>query len=274
MSPGREGGGREGGAEPGGPARPRMPFEIDLDILPQPDDTTCGPTCLHAIYKHLGDEQPLEKLIRKVQRLEGGGTLAVLMGVHALRRGYEVVLYSYNLHVFDPTWFPLASSDLAAKLRAQLAIKTKPRLRTAIKAYLEFIERGGEVRFADLTVGLVRSYLKRGIPVVAGISATWLYRSARELGEPLVPDDLRGFPQGHFVLLCGYDPDERNFLVADPLQPNPIAPAGRYVVDADRLVCSMLLGVITYDANILIVRPERRPPEEVRRDPARRRRTR
>lgn len=258
----------------GSASRPRMPFQIDLEIQAQPDDSTCGPTCLHAVYKHLGDEQPLEKVIRKVQRLEGGGTLAVLMGLHALERGYEVVLYSYNLHVFDPTWFALAGSEIAAKLRAQLELKTKPRQRTAAKAYLRFIEQGGEVRFADLTVGLVRNYLKRGIPVLAGISATWLYRSARELGEPLVPDDLAGFPQGHFVILCGYDPEERQFLVADPLQPNPITHASRYAVDVDRVVCSMLLGAITYDANMLVLRPKRRTLEEERRDPARRRRSR
>ena len=258
----------------GGVLRPRMTFEIDLDILAQPDDTTCGPTCLHAVYQHLDDVQPLGEVIRRVQRIEGGGTLAVLLGIDALERGYEAVLYSYNLHVFDPAWFELPGAAIAEKLRAQLDLKTKPRQRAAAKAYLKFIEKGGEVRFADLTAGLVRGYLNRGIPVLAGISATWLYRSARELGEPLVHDDLRGFPQGHFVILCGYDPDERQFLLADPLQPNPIATARRYVVDVDRVVCAMLLGVITYDANMLIVRPKKRTLEEERRDPARRRRPR
>ena len=258
--------------DPGG-ARPRMAFEVDLDILPQPDDATCGPTCLHAVYRALGHEQPLEEIIREVQRVESGGTLAVLLGQHALERGYEARLYSFNLDVFDPTWFDLPQEEIAAKLREQLHLKTKPRLRTAARAYLRFIERGGEVRFDDLTVGLLRKYLKKGVPVLAGLSATWLYRSARELGDPLVHDDLRGFPQGHFVVLCGYDPEEREVLVADPLQPNPIAPAPRYTVDVDRLVCAMLLGVLTYDANMLIVRPRRRRLEEEKGDPARRRRS-
>src|SRR5262249_1472255 len=44
--------------------RPDLASELErlqLDILPQPDDFTCGPTCLHAIYRYLGDEVPLDK---------------------------------------------------------------------------------------------------------------------------------------------------------------------------------------------------------------------
>ena len=46
--------------------------------------------------------------------------------------------------------------------------------------------------------------------------------------------------------------------VADPFQPNPVAPSASYDVGIDRVVCSILLGVITYDANMLVIRPRRR----------------
>ena len=32
--------------------------ELDLDILAQPDDETCGPTCLHAVYRYFGEVPP------------------------------------------------------------------------------------------------------------------------------------------------------------------------------------------------------------------------
>ena len=38
---------------------PRSP----LEILAQPDDATCGPTCLHAVYRHFGDALPLDSVI-------------------------------------------------------------------------------------------------------------------------------------------------------------------------------------------------------------------
>ena len=28
----------------------------DLEIQAQPDDLTCGPTCLHAVYRYFGDD--------------------------------------------------------------------------------------------------------------------------------------------------------------------------------------------------------------------------
>lgn len=37
--------------------------------------------------------------------LEDGGTLAVLLGTQAIRRGYHAKIFTYNLRVFDPSWF-------------------------------------------------------------------------------------------------------------------------------------------------------------------------
>ena len=32
-----------------------METKLFLDIRPQPDQTTCGPTCLHAVYRYFND---------------------------------------------------------------------------------------------------------------------------------------------------------------------------------------------------------------------------
>src|SRR3990170_1990178 len=101
-----------------------------IEILPQPDDTTCGPTCLHAVYRYYGDDIALEDVIADVEPLESGGTLAVLLGCSALRRGYGAMIHTCNLEVFDPTWFR-RGVDLAERLRAQAAVKPKRRLQAA-----------------------------------------------------------------------------------------------------------------------------------------------
>ena len=111
------------------------------------------------------------------------------------------------------------------------------------------------MRMADLTPGLLRRPLKRRIPVLTGLSATFLYREKRELDDG-TEDDVRGEPVGHFVVLTGYDTVRRRVHVADP-QPNPTAPTGTYPVDIDRVVASILLGVLTYDANLLVLEPKR-----------------
>lgn len=237
-------------------------MRLQFDILPQPDEITCGPTCLHALYRYFGDDLPLERVVAEVPMLEGGGTLAVLLACHALRRGYRALIYTYKLQLFDPTWLGPGGSDLQEKLRRQMEFKNDPKLQAASRAYLEFLELGGELRFEDLTTALIRKYLNRSVPIVTGLSATYLYRSPREFGPKADYDDIRGEPSGHFVVLFGYDREARTVLVADPLLPNPVAPAQIYEISIDRVLCAILLGVLTYDANLLIIQPrqERKGP--------------
>ena len=229
----------------------------DFQIQAQPDDLTCGPACLHGVYRYFGDEVPLTRLVEEIQMLEEGGTLEVLLGVHALRRGYRVTLYTYNLRVFDPTWFR-DSGMLDAKLRAQIAVHPKPKVALASRAYVEFLGLGGEIRFQDLTAALVREPLKRGVPILTGLSATFLHRSVREVPGTNTEDDLIGAPVGHFVVLCGYDPESREVRVADPMEPVPNTRSHIYDLPIERVMGAILLGVLTYDANLLLIEPGRR----------------
>lgn len=239
-----------------------MGLRLPLEIQSQPDEITCGPTCLHAIYRYFGDDFPLKRLITEVQSLEGGGTLAVFLACHALRQDYAATIYSYNLEVFDPTWFITPGVDMSERLRRQMQEKADPRLRVATRGYLEFLERGGSLRFVDLTRNLIRGYLKRGIPILTGLSATYLYRTAREFGPNDEYDDIRGHPSGHFVVLSGYDRERRNVVVNDPLRPSPVAEGHRYEVNIDRVLGAIMLGVLTHDANLLIIRPKKRFPTD------------
>jgi hypothetical protein len=204
-------------------------------------------------------------LAAETPRLDEGGTLAVLLGCHALRRGYRASIHTYNLHLFDPTWFRPGGPPLAECIEAQRHVKDDSKLQAASRGYLDFLRLGGSVRMQDMTGNLLRRYLKKSVPVLTGLSATYLYNEPREAGVPSAPDDVRGVPQGHFVVLCGYDPHERTVLVADPLQPNPLSRnEQKYVVDLDRLICAIMLGIVTYDANLLIIQP-REPRDAARR---------
>jgi hypothetical protein len=244
------------------------PSKLVVDMLPQPDDCTCGPTCLHALYRFFSDELPLEQVIDEVDMLEGGGTLDVLLANHALRRGYTARIYTYNLHLFDPTWFVPDGPPLADRLRRQMEAKPAPKLRVATEAYLEFLERGGRVLFEDLTAGLIQRHLARNTPIITGLSATYLHRTPREYGDCFDPDDVRGVPAGHFVILYGYDPESREVLVADPLLRNQILGSHKYIVSIERVICAILLGIVTYDANLLIIEP---PPGPAASSPAQKR---
>lgn len=233
----------------------------EFSILPQPTDTTCGPTCLQAVYRHFGMEVGLGEVIARVKQLDDGGTLAAWLACDALRRGYRATIYTYNLQLFDPTWFT-CDHDLVSRLRAQSDAKPDAKLREATDAYLRFLELGGIVRFDDLKPELLRRYLRRNIPILTGLSATYLHHSMREHGPQGDEDDVRGLPIGHFVVLCEYSPVQRLVRVADPLHTNPHSASLTYEISIDRVVGAILLGVLTYDANLLIIepRPDHRGP--------------
>jgi hypothetical protein len=226
-----------------------------LTILAQPDDVTCGPTSLQAVYSYFGDKVYLADLISEIEMLEGGGTLAVYLGIHAMKKGYKATVYSYNLRIFDPTWFSLGTNMLIDKLKKQREFKDGKRFLKTSNAYLEFLENGGELRFDNLEPHIIKQYTSAGLPVIAGLSSTYLYPSKREFetrNSKIIYDDIRGEPTGHFVVVK--DIDDSEVWIADPYSQNPYNTEIReYKVPVHRFINSVMLGVITYDANLLII---------------------
>ncbi|MDV6345624.1 C39 family peptidase [Nitrosomonas sp. Is37] len=233
-------------------AKLRPIHHLPVKILPQPDETTCGPTCLHAVYNYWGKNDPLEDLIARIRKVESGrGTFDVFLGCDALRNGFQVTIYTYNLMVFDPTWF-VAGVDIAERLRQQREVKTDRRLHYVTEGYLEFLSLGGRLRLVDLSHSLIYGLLHCGLPILTGLSSTFLYRVAREYGPDDMPNDIRGFPIGHFVVIAGYNRTKRTLLVADPY-----GPTQEYWTNIDRVIGAILLGIVTYDSNLLVIHPPR-----------------
>lgn len=234
----------------------RKELVLNFDISAQPDDVTCGPTCLHALYQYYKDDVQLKQVIKEVKQLKNGGTLAVMLGNHALKRGYKAIIYSYNLNMFDPTWFKHSNKKIIQFLKQQMEFKHKRRkLQIASKAYIQFLESGGEIRYGDLDEKLIKSYLKKSIPVLTGLSATFLYGTPREVPQFDIYDSIKGEPAGHFVVISGYDEDKNCVYLSDPMTPNPIGKGQVYSVSFTRLINSIMLGIVTYDANLLIIEP-------------------
>lgn len=230
---------------------------ISVPIKPQPDETTCGPTCLHTVYEYYKTPVELNSVIDAVLQLEGGGTFGSLLAVDALHRGFDATIYTYNLQVFDPSWFELNRDEMKQRMMEQITFKKDKKLRTATEAYYQFLELGGKLKFEDLRSGILRRYLKKGQPIIVGLSATFLYRSMREYGPNQDYDDIRGEPTGHFVVLHGYNRETRMVSVADPLMSNPMSDGQLYEVSIDRVVNAILLGIVTYDANLIIITPKK-----------------
>ncbi|MCA9654701.1 MAG: hypothetical protein H6712_29150 [Myxococcales bacterium] len=237
------------------PSLPSTRISLPVSMRPQPDGRSCGPTSLQAVYDYHDDQLGVHEIIEAIPQLETGGTLAVQLGCHALCRGYAAEIYTLNLQLFDPSWFHVPRPDLAERLRAQAEHKSHDaKLVHATDQYLDFLALGGRVELEVLDEGLIHRFLMADRPVLTGLSATFLYDEAREHGDDDRPDDVRGEPTGHFVVVCGHDPLLRTVEVVDPW---PFADGQRHELSFDRLACAILLGVLTYDANLLVLHPKR-----------------
>ena len=232
---------------------------------PQPTDNTGGATCLHAIYRYYQHPLSLEEIIAGVERTRSGGTLAPLLGIHALKQHFDVVIYVHNLKLFDPSWFKNPpnppTSFLIEKLRLGRAHQQhNAELLQASQAFEKYLEAGGEIQFKVLTPALINHHLQQGTPLLTGLSATYLYGIPRErdvTNKPSVADDIQGKPAGHFVVLCEYNEADQTISVADPLESNPISKTNYYQVPVQRLLNAILLGVFTYDANLMVISPKK-----------------
>jgi hypothetical protein len=240
-------------------ASARVAFELPVQRFQQPDDVTCGPTCLRKVYDFFGHEVELAEIAGGLERNEDGGTLAVFLGIAALQRGFRARIYSYDLRIFDPTWFGLPRGELIEKIFARFPSLTDAKRLRAAGAYIRFLEMGGELAFDELTHRLLKDIIDRGHPVLAGLSATYLYRLPRERWDTAtdrpVEDDVAGEPVGHFVVVSGYDRWGRVLTLLDPSEHAPHDEAGRIIVESDRLINAIMLSDVTYDAVLLEVWP-------------------
>jgi hypothetical protein len=232
------------------PQGPSQPFQIHT----QPDDTTCGPTCLHAVYQYFGDRVTLDEVLEETRMLREGGTLASLLGIHALSRGYQATIHPFNLDIWDPTWFQ-QPTDLAEKLTAQLEFEPDETFQFVTRRYMDFLRLGGVIEFRELTARLLRSYLAKGLPVLTTLSATYLYMEPREVWTTGQADDVRGEPAAHFVIIFGLDNDRRYVSIADPLGDDQPFGSHIYHVRFERLIGAILLGVLSYDSALLVIQP-------------------
>lgn len=229
-------------------------MHLSLDMPRQPTDVSCGPTCLHAIYRFFGADSNLEQLIEDVPSLEDGGTLSVHLALHALARGFSARVISYNVRIFDPSWWNLDSSAMVAKLKQRIGHLKSKKLAKSHHAYVEFLEQGGELGFFDLNPESLKRLLAGGSPILTGLSATYLYREPRQ-DKHDKDDDVAGNPVGHFVVVTGWREEEQEVVVADPFGRNPFNPHGEYRVNVHRFINSVMLGIVTYDANLLVISP-------------------
>jgi hypothetical protein len=169
----------------------------------------------------------------------------------AIEQGLEVIVYTRSAGIFDPTWFNFSSECLLSKLKEEHAYFEKeeyvglPSFKEDIDAAIRFLEAGGIIDFTPISKRLIRDLLREKKPLIAGVSYTLLVNAPRERYFPeescWKPDDIKGHPYGHVVVISGYRRD--SFQIIDPW---PQAKE-EYYVKGDVLIDAILRN----DSNLL-----------------------
>jgi len=228
-------------------------MKLQFTVPQQPDDESCGITCLQAVYKHYGFETSAEALKHQVVHWQKtGGTVGVNLARHALAHDFSAEIYTYNIKVFDPTWSELPKETLLAKLKLRQKRVRSSRQKKEISFYLDFIKHGGTLRFDDLNEELFRRLLASQRPVICGLSATYLYQSVRELSNNQ-ENDVLGQPVGHFVVVSAYNAETHEVQIHDPLRRHPLSATGTYSLPFQKFSNAVMLGILTYDANLVVI---------------------
>jgi hypothetical protein len=227
-------------------------MKLALSVPQQPDDESCGITCLKAIYEYYAHPTSLDTLKHEIEHWRTGGTVSVNLARHALAHGYDAEIYTYNLKIFDPTWNELPPKELAQKLRLRQRRVRSEKQKDVIRFYLDFLKLGGRLRFDDLDEDLMSRLFKRHTPVICGLSATYLYQQSRETHDN-VEDDVTGHPVGHFVVVSAWDAQTRMVTIQDPLRKNPFSDTGTYRLPFVKFSNAVMLGILTYDENLLAI---------------------
>ena len=224
--------------------------------LVQPDDVSCGPTCLAAVLQFHGIETNLTRVRAATPKNADGGTLAPYLARAAMAHGLKVRCHPFAVQVFDPTWWDLPADEVTARLRRRTHGLRPGRLRRVHDAWLAYLEAGGMLSLGELLGGELVAAIDAGHPLICGLSITWLYQEPRERPEDNVDDDIHGSPVGHFVVINGYTDGGATFLITDPWPQPPFdRDGGVYTVSRRRLTQAILLGDATHDAVVVEVLP-------------------
>lgn len=240
-----------------------LPVNLPLPLSQQPTYNTCGPTTLHALYSYYDDPVDRDKVIQAFPQLESveHGLWGVELGMHALQRGYRAHILTSDMRFFDPKWNYADREHLGASLEAQGRFKfgsgKRKRDRELYRintAYQQFLDLGGQLSFKGPLKSLILGYLNKGVPLLAALSATYLYQDARELPDG-TENGISGGSCGHFVLIHGYDPVTDSYLIADSwgLKQPDGSYKTKYTMSVEIVGAAILAGQITNDNLIMAI---------------------
>ena len=196
---------------------------------------SCMPACLQQVFNYYKKSISQKEILNSL-KIPGRGMSIPRAGMYTIERGFNPIIVSNNIYIFDPAWFDLNKTELIKKL-----VKRKRFIdeygQSVISDYLAYLKAGGKIEFNTVCSDLIKKYLIQGKPIVIELASNYLYKKSKSSKQGKFDDPVRGKIDGHGVVVAGFS--KSKFKIIDPdSKSNPYSKNGIYWVIEEDLIMS------------------------------------
>jgi len=188
-------------------------MKLKVPYIPQRKGT-CGSSSLQQVLAYYGVKLGLDEILKDIKKYKYG-TFMPYLGLYAKRLGFMPKIVTYDVKVFDPTWFGLLVGQIIKKLETRSREMDVPHVyRSECKAFVRYLKAGGAIEFDFIKKGRIIKELERKRPVIVDVCSTILHRKERKNRVKDKYSDTSGEPMYHAVVVSGHE--KGKFIIVDP----------------------------------------------------------
>lgn len=209
--------------------------DLKISQFDQITHSSCIPACLQEVFSYYKKQISQENILNSLKYPERGMAI-IQAGFFAKNYGFEPIIITNNIVIFDPTWFYLTNKELIDNLKKRKKFVDQYN-RSLIDAHIEYLKVAGTIKFDAISANLLKQYLSQNIPIIMDLASTYLYKKAKSTRPGAFDNAFSGDIEGHGVVIAGFNGDK--FKIVDPnSKQNPYSKSGIYWIESDKLMAS------------------------------------
>jgi len=217
-----------------------MNYKKDLSV-PQFEQKTvynCILACLQQVFGYYKKQISQKEILKSLKKPKRGMSVPKA-GLFAKKHGFNPLVITNNIYIFDPTWLKLGNIKLIKNLEKRKKFINKYN-QSLIDDYLEYLKANGRTKFDTIRLDLFVKYLSKNIPIVVEIASTFLYKKSKSIKPGQFNNPFKGKIEGHGVVIAGFN--KNKFKIIDPdSKNNPYSRSGIYWISIDELIASIFI---------------------------------
>ncbi len=209
-------------------------MKIKVPIIKQKCKMGCGVAAMSMVYKYFGKDISEKEIIKETGGLTKWGSFTTDHALMTTKLGFKVICHSYNLEYFEPNYTKLSRKNLIEKTKSLIRKENRPYNKRELKSVLKVLENGIDFKMVIPSLGVIRKFLDKKLPVVIAVNSAVLFEKKKDLRI------------GHFIVLTGYEKDK--FYYNDPDS------GKKKTISSNKLIFALSNNVFDSSAYLLVVK--------------------